>query len=99
MTHELMCICCLKLESLHIKLNGEFILMKKILCMTQINEKFKMDGQDEGREDREACFKRLRKRRLGGSKEIDTGHNTGDPKVMESSMLKKCHYLENGSDL
>ena len=70
------------------KLNGEFILMKKISCMTQINEKFKMDGQDEGREDREACFKRLRKRRLGGSKETDTGQNTGDSRVMESYMLK-----------
>ena len=34
-----------------------------------------------------------------GSKETDTGQNTGDPRVMESSMLKKCHYLENGSDL
>ena len=34
-----------------------------------------------------------------GSKETDMGHNTGDPRVMESSMLKKCHYLENGSDL
>ena len=81
------------------KLNGEFILIKKISCMTQINVKFKMDGQDEGREDRKVCFKRLRKRRLGGSKEIDMGQNAGDPRVMESSMLKKCHYLENGSDL
>ena len=44
MRHELMCICCLKLESLHMKLNGEFILIKKISCMTQINVKFKMDG-------------------------------------------------------
>ena len=50
------------------KLNGEFILIKKISCMTQINVKFKMDGYDEGREDREACFKRLRKRRLGGAR-------------------------------
>ena len=56
--------------------------------MTQINVKFKMDGQDGGREDREACFKRLRKRRLRGSKEFDMGQNTGDPRVMESSMLK-----------
>jgi hypothetical protein len=44
MRHELMCICCLKLESLHMKLNGEFILVKNISCMTQINVKFKMDG-------------------------------------------------------
>ena len=39
-------------------------------------------------EDREACFKRLHKRRLGGSKETDTGQNTGDPRVIKSSMLK-----------
>ena len=39
-------------------------------------------------EDREACFKRLRERPLGGNKEIDTGQNTGDSRVMESSMLK-----------
>ena len=70
------------------KLNGEFILIKKISCMTQINVKFKMDGQDKGKENREVCFKRLRKRRLGGSKETDTGQNTGDSRVMESSMLK-----------
>ena len=37
MRHALICICCLKLESLHMKLNGEFILIKKISCMTQIN--------------------------------------------------------------
>ena len=49
---------------------------------------FKMDGQDEGREDRKACFKRLRKRRLGESKETDTSQSTEDPRVMESSMLK-----------
>jgi len=44
MRHELICICCLKLESLHMKLNGEFILIKKISYMTQINVKFKVDG-------------------------------------------------------
>ena len=49
---------------------------------------FKIDGQDEGREDRKACFKRLRKRWLGGSKETDMGQNTGDPRVIKSSMLK-----------
>ena len=70
------------------KLNVEFILVKKISCMTQINEKFKMDGQDEGRDDRKACFKRLRKRRLGESKETDTSQSTEDPRVMESSILK-----------
>ena len=46
-----------------------------------------MDGWDEGREDREASFKRLRKRRLGGArKPIES--KTEDPRVMESSMLK-----------
>ena len=44
MRHGLMCTYCLKLESLHMKLNGEFILIKKISCMTQINVKFKMNG-------------------------------------------------------
>ena len=78
------------------KLNGEFILIKKISCMIQINVKFKMNGQDEGREDRKACFKRLRKRWLGGSKETDTGQNTGDPRVMESSMLKSVIIWKMG---
>ena len=32
-------------------------------------------------EDRETCFKRLRKRRLGGSKETDTGER---PEILES---------------
>ena len=81
------------------KLNGEFILTKKISCMTQINVKFKMDGQDEGREYRKACFKRLRKRRLGGSKETDTGQNAGDPRVIESSMLKSVFIWKKESDL
>ena len=87
MRHELMCICCLKLESLHMKLNGEFILIKKISCMTQIDMSSRWTARINV-EDREACFKRLRKRWLGGSKETDTGQNTGDPRVMESSMLK-----------
>ena len=76
------------------KLNGESILIKKISCMTQIIVKFKMDGQDEGREDREASFKRLCNHQLGGSKETDTGQNTGDPRVMESSMLKSVIILK-----
>ena len=78
------------------KFNGKFKLIKKISCMTYINVKFKVDGQDEGREDREACFKRLRKRWLGGSKETDTGQNTGDPRVMESSMLKSVIIWKMG---
>ena len=47
-------------------------------------------------EDREACFKRLRKRRLGGSKETDTGQNTGDPRVIKSSMLKSVIIWKMG---
>ena len=39
-------------------------------------------------EDREACFKRLRKRRLGGEQKNRYGSKAGDPRVMESSMLK-----------
>ena len=59
----------------------------KISCMTQINMSSRWMARIKV-EDREACFKRLRKRWLGGSKETDTGQNTGDPRVMESSMLK-----------
>ena len=87
MRHDLMCICCLKLDSLHMKLNCESILTEKISCMTQINMSSRWTARIKV-EDREACFKRLRKRWLGGSKETDTGQNTGDPRVMESSMLK-----------
>ena len=47
-------------------------------------------------EEREACFKRLRKHWLGGSKETDTGQNTGDPRVMESSMLKSVIIWKMG---
>ena len=50
--------------------------------MHDINQcEFKIDGQDEGRDDREASFKRLRKRWLGGSKETDTGQR---PEILES---------------
>ena len=51
--------------------------------MTQINMSSRWTARIKV-EDREACFKRLRKRWLGGSKETDTGQNTGDPRVMES---------------
>ena len=33
---------------------------------------------------------------LGGSKEIDTSQNTGDPRVMESSMLKSVIIWKMG---
>ena len=59
----------------------------KISCMTQINMSSRWTARIKV-EDREACFKRLRKRRLGGSKKTDTGQNTGDLRVMEGSMLK-----------
>ena len=39
-------------------------------------------------EDREACFKRLRKRQLGGEQRNRYGSKAGDSRVMESSMLK-----------
>ena len=72
MRHELMCICYLKLEGLYIRLNWEFKLTTKISCMTQINMSSRWTARIKV-EDREACFKRLRKRWLGGSKETDTG--------------------------
>ena len=40
-------------------------------------------------EDREACFKRLRKRRLGGSKETDMGQK---PEILESW---RAHILKS----
>ena len=50
--------------------------------MHEINQcEFKMDGKDEGRDDREASFKRLCKRQLGASKETDTGQR---PEILES---------------
>ena len=55
--------------------------------MTQINMSSRWTARIKV-EDREACFKRLRKRWLGGSKGTDTGQNTGDPRVMESLILK-----------
>ena len=51
------------------KLNGEFILVKKISCMTQINVKFKMDGQDEGREERESVFQEATQASAWGEQE------------------------------
>ena len=62
------------------KLNWEFELIKKISCMTQINMSSRWTSRIKV-EDREACFKRLRKRRLGGSKETDTGQR---PEILES---------------
>jgi hypothetical protein len=47
---------------------------------------------DEGREDREASFKRLCKRRLGGSKETDTGQR---PEILDGELyVEECHYLK-----
>ena len=59
----------------------------KISCMTQINMSSRWTARIKV-EDREVCFKRLRKRRLRRSKETDTGQNDGDPRVMESSILR-----------
>ena len=59
-----------------------WIQINKEDFMHDINQcKFKMDGQDEGGDDREVSFKRLRKRRLWGSKETDTGQR---PEILES---------------
>jgi len=63
--------------------------------MTQINMSSRWTARIKV-EDREACFKRLRKRWLGGSKETDTGQITGDPRVMESSMLKSVIIWKMG---
>ena len=63
--------------------------------MTQINMSSRWTARIKV-EDREACFKRLRKRWLGGSKETDTGQNTGDPRVIKSSMLKSVIIWKMG---
>src|SRR6185503_7853599 len=62
------------------KLNWEFELTMKISCMTQINMSSRWTARIKV-EDREAWFKRLRKRRLGGSKETDTGKR---PEILAS---------------
>ena len=67
----------------------------KMSCMAQINMSSRLTARINV-EDREACFKRLRKHWLGGSKETDTGQNTGDPRVMESSMLKSVIIWKMG---
>ena len=99
MRHELIHIWCLKLEGLHIRLNWEFKLTMKISCMAQINMSSRWTARIKV-EDREACFKRLRKRRLGGNKETDTGQR---PEILESwralcwrvSLFKKRRWLVN----
>ena len=63
--------------------------------MTQINMSSRWTARIKV-EDREVCFKRLRKRRLGGSKDTDTGQNTGDPRVIKSSMLKSVIIWKMG---
>ena len=68
------------MESLHMWLYWEFELIKKISCMTQINMSSRWTARIKV-EDREACFKMLRKRRLGGSKETDMGQR---PEILES---------------
>ena len=63
--------------------------------MTQINMSSRWTARIKV-EEREACFKRLRKHWLGGSKGTDTGQNTGDPRVMESSILKSVIIWKMG---
>ena len=99
MRHELMHRWCLKLESLHIRLNWEFELAMKISCMTQINMSSRWMARIKV-EYWEACFKRLRKRWLGGSKETDMGQR---PEILESwralcwrlSLFKERRWLVN----
>jgi len=55
--------------------------------MTQINMSSRWTARIKV-EDREACFKRLRKRRLGGEQRNRYGSKAVDPRVMESFMLK-----------
>ena len=58
---------------------------------------FKMDGQDKGR-DREACFKRLRKRRLGGAKKpirVKSRRSQSHGELY----VEECHYSSKESDL
>ena len=63
--------------------------------MTQINMNSRWTARIKI-ENQKACFKRLCKRWLGGNKETDTGQNTGDPRVMESSMLKSVIIWKMG---
>ena len=56
---------------------------------------FKMDGQDKGRGPR-GVFQEATQALAWGSKETDTGQNTGDPRVMESSMLKSVIIQKMG---
>ena len=59
---------------------------------------FKMDGQDEGREDREASFKRLRKQRLEGARKPIRVKDRRSQSHGEL-YIKECHYLNGESDL
>ena len=87
MRQEFMHICSLKLESLHIKLNYGFKLIKKISCLTQINVSSKWTvrmkvERTERRVSRGYASNDLREQ---GNQ---YGSKTGDPRVMESSILK-----------
>ena len=61
--------------------------------MTQINISSRWTARIK-LEDREACFKRLCKRQLGGEQRNRYGSKAGDPRVMESSMLKSVIIQE-----
>ena len=71
-------------------LSWEFELIKKISCMTQINMSSRWTARIKV-EDRDACFKRLCKRRLGGAKKPirvkgQRSYSHGELYVEE------CHY-------
>ena len=57
---------------------------------------FKMDGQDKGGGPRGVFQEATQALAWGGSKGTDTGQNTGDPRVMESSILKSVIIWKMG---
>ena len=80
------------------RLANKIELTMKISCMTQINMSSRWTARIKV-EDREACFKRLRMRRLGGEQRNRYGSKAGDPRVMESSMLKSVIIQVKEGDL
>ena len=57
---------------------------------------FKMDGQDKGTGPRGVFQEATQATVWEGSKETDTGQNTGDPRVIKSSMLKSVIIWKMG---
>ena len=59
---------------------------------------FKMDGQDKGRGPR-GVFQEAMQVTVWGEQRNRYGSKAGDPRVMESSILNKCHYSRKEGDL